>query len=251
MLTDVNAFLGSWPFLPVPDRSGRDLAAHLRKFGVNRAMVSHLGAVFLPEPMPANYALYATVRGVRSLLPVPILNPALGAWRHHLEECIRLGPVHAVRVMPAFHNYSPRHRGLADLVAELSQRNLPLIVQVRLEDERNRYFGLRVQGSSEKDMATLLAKFADTHVVCCGLYKGEIERLAKRYANFSAEVSFAEQLDTLRSLRKAMPSSRLLFGSNTPILSVPAQTAKVRFADLPQRERRQIGSLNAQRLFTR
>ena len=76
MLLDTNVFLGSWPFLPHPVRTGAELAIHLAAHGVTIGLVSPLGAVFLPEPMSANRALFAAVRGVRSLIPVPVINTA-------------------------------------------------------------------------------------------------------------------------------------------------------------------------------
>ena len=76
MLIDANVNLGPWPFTPVPDSTGPQLAAHLKANGIRRALVSHFGAVFLPDPMPANRRLFATVARTPALLPVPILNPA-------------------------------------------------------------------------------------------------------------------------------------------------------------------------------
>ena len=57
MLIDANVYLGSWPFAPLPPRTGPQLAAHLRALGIARSLVSPLGAVFQPDPMPANCAL--------------------------------------------------------------------------------------------------------------------------------------------------------------------------------------------------
>ncbi|RFC45028.1 MAG: hypothetical protein DUW69_001909, partial [Verrucomicrobia bacterium] len=76
MLIDTNVNLGPWPFTPVPDRTGPELAAHLATNGIRRALVSHFGAVFLPEPMPANRKLFAAVRRSPALIPVPVINPA-------------------------------------------------------------------------------------------------------------------------------------------------------------------------------
>jgi len=249
MLIDTNCFLGPWPFLPVPDRNGHELTAHLQRYGVNRALVSHLGAAFLPEPMSANRQLWQMTRGIRALEPVPIINPALASWRAQLEECERHQPLHAVRLMPAFHNYGPAHPRLQLCMAELARAEIKVVLQVRVEDERNRYFGLKVVGLAEADIDEFLRRFARQTVLCVGLYHGEIVRLAAQHANFLADISFAESLTTLDTLRKKLPARRLVFGSGCPILSVPAQTAKILLTGLSAREREQIAAGNVRRFL--
>ena len=251
MLIDTNAFLGSWPFLPHPVRTGRELADHLGANGVKLALVSPLGAAFLPEPMPANRALFAAVRGVRALVPIPVINPALAVWRDHLKECLDSMTNRAVRIMPTYHNYTPRDRRLPEFMAALKEHNVRLLVSVRLEDERNRYFGLTVKGTRVADLAAFLRRFPEHHVLCNGLYKGEIERLARECDNFSADLTFAEFLTTVESLRAALPVRRLMVGTGTPLLSTAAQIAKLRCARLPQRERSAIGSENVRRFLAR
>lgn len=248
-MIDVNAFLGPWPFLPAPARDGRALARHLAAEGITRALVSHLGAVFLQDPMPANHALWDTARGVRSLVPVPILNPSMAAWSDHLAECQAAGALHAVRILPNYHGYSLRDRRLLDFIARLEAEKIPLILQARLEDERNRYFGLTVKGVPARDIGVLLQRFPRTHVLCAGLYRGEIEKLAAQCPNFSAEFSFAEWITTVEALRATLTARRILVGSGTPLLSTRAQTAKLRHARLSAREREAIASGNARRFF--
>ncbi len=249
MLIDTNCFLGPWPFLPVPDRSGRELVAHLRRHGIDRALVSHLGAAFLPEPMPSNRLLWATTRGVKSLEPVPIINPVLASWDSQLAECRRRQPLCVVRLMPTFHNYGPAHPRLKACMAELAQAAITVILQSRVEDERNRYFGLKVVGMAEAAIGDFLRRFSSQTVLCTGLYNGEIERLAAQHDNFLADISFAESLTTLETLRRMLPARRLIFGTCCPILSAPAQGAKIRQNSLPAHERELIASGNIRRVL--
>lgn len=250
MLIDANASLGSWPFAPLPDRTAAALQAHLARAGIGRALVSHLGAVFLPDPMPANRKLFAAVRRAPALLPVPILNPALAAWREQLAECRAAAPIRAVKILPGYHGYSLRARALGDFMAALAAARLRLILGVRLEDERHAYFALRVRGVPAADLAAFLRRFPAHHVLCAGLSKPEIETLAARCDNFSADIAFAEWLDTLELLLKKIPARRLLLGTNTPLFSARAQADKVRRARLPAKTKSLIGAKNARRLFS-
>ena len=75
MLIDTNTQLGVWPFTFTPDRTAAELLKHLRASGISRALVSHLGAVFQPDPMPSNRTLFAAVKRTPALVPVPVVLP--------------------------------------------------------------------------------------------------------------------------------------------------------------------------------
>jgi predicted TIM-barrel fold metal-dependent hydrolase len=250
MLIDTNVSLGSWPFSPIPDRTGPELAAHLAANGIRRALVSHLGAVFLPDPTPANRALFARVRHTPSLLPVPILNPALANWREQLDACRAAADLRAVKILPNFHNYRLTSRRLDDFMAALAEAGLKLILNVRLEDERHKYFALRIKGVPVADIGAFLARFPAHHVLIAGLYKQELCPLLPGHANFSAEVTFCEAFRTLEALLEQVPARRLMLGTGTPLLSTRGQVDKLRRALIPARAAALIGSENARRYFS-
>jgi len=249
MLIDTNANLGPWPFSPLPDYTGPQLAAHLAASGIRRALVSHLGAVFLPDPMPANRRLFAAVRRTPALLPVPILNPALRTWPEQLAECRAAAPLRAVKLLPNYHNYTLKARALDEFMAALAAAKLKLILNVRLEDERHKYFALRMKGVPVADLGGFLRRFPSHHVLLTGLYKPDLEKLAPEHTNFSADIAFCEWMNTLELLLKKIPANRLMLGTCTPLLSTRAETDKLVRASLPARTRKLIGSGNARRFF--
>src|SRR6188508_99833 len=73
---DASTWIGQWPFSFADAHTPRSLAAHLARHGIARALVSPLDAVFAPAPQPANRAILVATRGVRGLVPVPVINPA-------------------------------------------------------------------------------------------------------------------------------------------------------------------------------
>ena len=249
MLIDTNVNLGPWPFTPVPEYTGPALTAHLASSGIRRALVSHLGAVFLPDPMPANRKLFAAVRRTPALLPVPILNPALPTWPEQLAECRAAAPIRAVKLLPNYHNYSLRAGHLTDFMAALAQARLRLILNVRLEDERHKYFALRLKGVPVPQLAHFLGRFPSHHVLFAGIYKGEVEKLAPDHTNFSAEISFCEVTNVLEIMLKKFPARRLMLGTCSPLLSTRGEADKVVRAHIPARAKALIGSGNARRFF--
>ena len=249
MLIDTNANLGPWPFSPLPDYTGPQLATHLAASGIRRALVSHLGAVFLPDPMPANRRLFAAVKRTPALLPVPILNPALRTWPEQLAECRAAAPIRAVKILPNYHNYTLKTRALDEFMAALAAAKLKLILNVRLEDERHKYFALRMKGVPMTAIGGFLRRFPDHHVLLTGIYKPELEKLAPDHTNFSADIAFCEWINTLELLLKKIPANRLMLGTCTPLLSTRAETDQLVRSRVPARTKKLIGSVNARRFF--
>lgn len=249
MLIDSNVNLGPWPFTPAPDRTGPELAAHLAASGIRRALVSHLGAVFQPEPMVINRKLFAAVQRTPALLPVPVINPVLANWREQLTECRATASIRAVKIFPNYHNYSLASRRLDPFLDALDEAGLPLVVNVRLEDERHRYFALKIKGVPVVQVAAFLQRHPRRHVLFTGLYKSEVEKLAPAHANFSADIAFCELTNTLELMLKKIPARRLLLGTCTPLLSTDGEVGKLTDAHIPATAKKLIGAENARRFF--
>ncbi|MFH1567710.1 MAG: hypothetical protein ABIL09_06875, partial [Gemmatimonadota bacterium] len=143
MLIDVNVSLGHWPFQKLRPQTAGELAAHLAAEGIDRALVSPVEAALHPDPHEYNEPLLEQVAGEPRLRPVPVINPALPGWRGRLAAYGDAG-VPAVKVHPNYHLYSLDHPEMGALGAALSERGLPLLLQMRLEDERNQYAALQI-----------------------------------------------------------------------------------------------------------
>lgn len=248
MLIDTNVHFGAWPFNLAPDRTASELARHLAASGVQRALVSPLGAVFQPDPMPANRALFAAVQGNRKLVPVPVVNLRLANWREQLEAC-RAAGAKAVKLLPNFHNYRLTSRVLGDFMPALASTGMRLVINIRFEDERHRYHALNVKGVPMADVAALLKQHPKHHVLLTGIYRPELKELAKSCPNFSADIAFCEWIDTIKDLLTAVPARRLMLGTCTPLLSTRGGVEKLRAARLPARTKELIGSANARKFF--
>lgn len=247
-MIDTNAYLGSWPFAFTPARTPAQFARHLASHGIQRALVSHLDAVFQPAPMPANRRLFAAVERAPELIPVPIINLRLANWREQLAECQAAG-VRAVKLTPNYHNYTLAAPAVADFAAALAQTKLKLVINLRLEDERSRYFGLNVVGLPVADLKAFLKQHPRLHPLITGIYRHELKELAKAAPNFSADISFCEWHQTLVDLLTVVPASRLLLGTCTPLLSTRGEVDKLRLARIPAKAKTLIGATNATRFF--
>ena len=248
-LFDANTWLGHWPFAFLPEPAPSAMVAALRREKIGRALVSPLGAVFAPEPGPANAGLLRDTARVRSLVPVPVINPTLANWHEELDRVAADPRVRAVRWLPAYHDFRLTSRWIATCVHELQQRGLRLVVTARLVDERHEYFALRIKGVPTADLGAFLERHPDQPVLVTGLYYPDLRTLAPKYANLLADFSFAEWDRTLERLLETVPARQLVFGSHTPFLVTAASAAKLATAQLSAGQRRAISAANLERFL--
>ena len=248
MLFDTHVHLGRWPFTLVPDRSPAQLVALLHAHGINRALVSPLDAILGPDPLPANRALFAAVRRTSALLPVPTVNPALAHWREQLDFAAA-GPLRALKLYPNYHNYRLDSHRFDAFFAEVQKRRLKLLISVRIEDDRHRYFALRIKDVPTKQLAAFLKRSPRLHPLLLGAGLPNVRELAKTVENFSTDTSFIEWIESLATLVKEFPARRILFGSHTPFFVTDASAAKLTTAKLSATQRAAIGHGSAERFF--
>jgi predicted TIM-barrel fold metal-dependent hydrolase len=248
-MIDTHVHLGPWPFTPIVEHTPATLVAQLAENGIEEACVSHLGAVFRPDPTPANAELIRLVRRTPTLHPVPIIHPFLANWREQLAAGQREPAVRAVKILPAHHNFRLTPKRLEDFMAALADAGLKLVLGVRLEDERHKYFALRIKGVPMAPIGRFLEHFSAHHILVSGAYLSELEKLAPGHANFSAEIAFCDWYKSVERLLRTFPAERLMLGTGTPLFSTRAGVDKLRRAEISKRLKTSIGQRNARQFF--
>jgi len=246
---DASTWIGRWPFSFAEAHTPHSLAAHLKKHGIGRALASTIDAVFAPAPQPANRALLAATRAFRTLIPVPVINPALASWRDDLAEVAHDRRVRAVRLLPNYHGYRLDLPAVDDLIAALRRHRLRLIVQMQLIDARHEYHALTIKPVPADDLAALLRRQRTLPLLASGLLRPDLMKLARRHANLLADLSFAEWHDTMEHLTARVPARQLAFASHTPFLITAAARAKLDSSTLPASQRTPISAGNLQRFL--
>ena len=237
---DANTWIGRWPFAFLDVHTARSLAGELRRHGIDRALVSPLDAVFAPEPGPANRDLLRTTRGIAMLVPVPVINPALANWRDELAGVAADPRVRAVRILPAYHNYRLSHRAVHELAVELVRRQLGLIVQVRMIDERHEFHALTIKPVAVGDVSAFVLRQPRANVLASGLLRSEMLSLLPTHPALLADLSLAEWFDTMRHLLAKVSAKQLVFASHTPFLITAAARAKLDTSGVSEAKRRAI-----------
>jgi uncharacterized protein len=244
---DASTWIGQWPFAFLEAHTPQSLRSLLAAHGIRRALVSPLDAVFAPEPGPANRNLLQKTRGVKALLPVPVINPALANWREELAACATDERVRAVKLLPAYHNYRLTHRGVGELVRELAARQLRLIVQVRLIDERHEYYAMTIKPVPVDDLDSLMKRHPELPVLASGLLRTEVMTLTPKHPQLLADLSLAEWHETVKHLLAKVSARQLVFASHTPFLITAAARAKVEVGGVAAAKLKEIATGNLEK----
>lgn len=250
MYIDVNVSTGLWPFQRFNLSSLDRLQKHLSEKEVASALVSHLGTVFHPDPRPFNEELFAESAGLTAIRPVPVVNPTFPGWEVEMEDYHREHAPPTFKLLPSHHLYA-LNSGQADPFAErLLEWKLPLLLHLRLEDERGQYRGLNLTGVPTAEIVALHRRFPDLSIVCLNAYLPEaIEIAGKTGEQVTFDIAFAEHGNTVDFLTALIAPERLLMGSHTPFLYTDAALLKVRHSTRDEAVKDKIAGANAQRIF--
>jgi len=248
MMIDVNVCFGHWPFQKFPYSTLRALDEGLKKEGISQSLVSSLDAVLYPDPDWGNESLLPGLSFYPNLMPVGVVNPLLSNWRETLERCIGW-EAKAIKIFPNYHSYPLSSSVVTALINELARRKMPLLVQMRLEDERNQYPLLKVSGVEIEEVIKLANHFPEVPVFALCPYFKEAIDLVKNSTNIYVDISFVEILNTVSALLKEIPATRVLFGSHTPFLYTRSAIMKIKATEIHRKDLEAITHRNIRRLM--
>jgi len=225
-MIDTSVFCGHWPFRYLPDAGPHGLKSRLLSQGITEAWVAPLDAVFYQDPMHANELLHAAIQDDEYFVPVGALDVSLPSWRHDARRCLEKLRCRAFKIFPNYHRFAasgPEAVALCELAREA---NVPVCIQMRMQDEREHHPLVKVPGVPWQDVLDLARKAPRTRLLVCAPYRNELKEL-QAAANIWAEFSFVEWELSLRTAIAAFRHERLVFGSHAPLYYVEAEEAKL------------------------
>jgi predicted TIM-barrel fold metal-dependent hydrolase len=244
-LIDINCWAGHWPFQRFGIQTADELSHHLRDRGIRLALVSHLGAVFYADTDAYNRDLFELCAGSETLLPVPIVNPAIRGWRRNLEAYEKTIDLRAVRLMPSFHNYELFSEPVFELIDFLSDRPVAPLIQLRMQDERNAWHAMDVAAPDVSTIVRLHRSYPEVPFIILSAYLPEARQIGRETDCIGVDISFTDWLFTLEELLSDVPAERVFFGSHTPLLYTGAITRKLLDAQISDAAKASIAFENA------
>jgi uncharacterized protein len=253
MRTDVNAFLGSYPYRRVPGTSPEGLLAAMDRSGIDEAWVSHLPGIFWRDPTAGNAWLLQTAQAHPRLRPVPAVHPELAGWEDVVRAAAKAGAP-AVRCDPTFYGIAPAGPSMRALVAACGRAGLPLVLAVRLEDGRQRHPHDHAAELPAAAVRTLVRADAAARLIVTHADRPFIEEV-----HFGSTPDEAARIwwdicwiwgppeDHLETLLRTVGPSRFVFGTGQPLRIPENALAKLDLLDLAPAERTAIEGGNARR----
>ncbi len=249
MYIDVNVSIGSWPFQVFANETLSELTASLSSEGIHSSLVSHIGAILHPDPNVYNQKLLEEAKGLSEVIPVMVVNPVLPGWEDALKQYAQFVPLKAVKIYPNYHNYSLKAGAVNRLVRFLRDRKIRLLIQMRVDDERNQYARMKVPGVPIDQVIELHRRFPEFPFACLNVYRKEARRLGSETDQVLIDLAFTERLNTVSFLLDEIPVERILFGSHSPFFYTRSAVLKLSSAQIPDRIRSLIAEENARRFF--
>lgn len=137
MRIDVHAYIGHWPFRPLPGNTAGALVRRMDELGIDQAWVGHIHGIFYKNAQNANEELLRAIEPFRDrLVPWAVLNPTYADWEHDIEVCVRDLDMRGIRLYPQYHGYRPGDNACMAIVNKARALGLPVAFTQRLVDER-------------------------------------------------------------------------------------------------------------------
>jgi predicted TIM-barrel fold metal-dependent hydrolase len=251
MRTDVNAFLGSYPYRRVPGTSPEALLEAMDRTGIDEAWVSHLPGIFWRDPAAGNGWLLETTRTHARLRPVLAVHPELAGWESVLRAAAEVGAP-AVRCDPTYYGIGSAGPFLRALAGACARAGVALMLAVRLEDGRQRHPNDHAAELPAAAVRALVRSDAGVRLVVTHADRPFIEEV-----HFGATPEEARRIwwdiswiwgppeDHLETLLHTIGAARFLFGTGQPLRIPENAVAKLDLLDLDAADREAIESGNA------
>jgi uncharacterized protein len=255
MRTDVNAFLGSYPFRRVPGTAPEALLAAMERTGVGEAWVSHLPGIFWRDPTAGNPWLIEITRQHQELRPVLAVQPELADWEDVLRAAADAGAP-AVRADPTYYGIAAAGPSMRALAAACGRAGIALLLAVRLEDGRQRHPNDHAAELPAAAVRALLRTDAGVRLIVTHADRPFIEEVhfgstPDEAARIWWDISWiwGPPEDHLETLLGTIGPARFLFGTGQPLRLPENAVAKLDLLDLSPADRQAIEARNAAALL--
>ena len=258
MTIDFLGSLGHFAFRHVPYSDADGLIELMDREGIDRVVVSGLECVMYRNVQKGNELLAERISGHRErLIPAAVINPAYAEAAEDAALCIDTMGMKAIRLYPNYHGYVLTDPCVRDVAAVAQERDVPLCIAFRAEDERQRHWLLADLPAVEPaDVLGLARAFPDVHFVLERGTFGQIRRMAAdapETTNWLVETSArflaGPPNPGLKEIVETLGSERVLFGTDIPLQYPRVAFIRLDSLGLEEGDREKIMGGNAARIL--
>ena len=240
---DFNGCAGNWPFFRVRNNTVEKLAALHSRCGIEGGFVSALEAIFYQDPYEAELQLASQLKD-SGYMHAMTVNPTLPGWKDDLKRAVKDLDIKAVRIIPGFQGYTLQDSRLEELCGCLLAYGLPLIITLRMKDERTMYM-LQPRSIPMEELTEFLKTNKALPTLVTHIRATESEMLSPLFLerdNLFVDISgFKDGLFALdRIVLETAVSGHLVYGSGAPLMEMQATTMQIDTAMIPEAEKTAI-----------
>jgi predicted TIM-barrel fold metal-dependent hydrolase len=252
MVVDVNAFIGKWPYWPVPASTPAAAVSRFSQWGIDRACICSTRSLFVHWEDGNREVETAVRQHPKSLLPFA----CLGTFEtsHHAADsrhdlaAYRARGFRGIRLYPQHHSYHLLFESFVDEICEQAQAlNLPVVLPLRA------IMNWGVPSLDLHDMLSVVERHPRVPWILSGInYLHEIRSallLLRRYSSVHLETSCVMGYEAIQKAVKECGHEQILFGSAAPLQHGRADLEKVLHARIGDAAREAILAGNANRLL--
>ncbi len=250
MIIDCHAYIGKWPYWPVPQATGGDVAALAANCGIDLALITSTRSLFVSWTDGNHEAATAARESGGRLLALTVAGPPELSHSLRVHEFIfdSANAPRAIRLFPQYHTYHLLYEAFVDqLCEEAAARLIPVQLPLRV---------LMNWGMPMLDLgwiADIVERHPKVPWILTGLnYFHELRvglSLMRRFPSVHIETSCIQGFEAIRKIVEEAGGERLLFGTGLPLQNPAAGMAKITHARISDAQREAIFGGNACRVF--
>ena len=253
-MIDVNVSLFRWPFRRLAGDDTAALVTALRKRKVVQAWAGSLEGVFHKDLTSANARLAEECRrfGAGMLQPFGSVNPNLPDWQEDLRRCHEEHKMPGIRLNPDYHGYDLKHPSFSELLRLATARRLMIQLAVCMEDDRTQHPLMRVPPVDLSPLADVLEHEPDARLIVLNanpLHMLEQSQKLLSAGHVSFDIAMVEGVTGVARLANKVSTSRVLFGSHSPLFYFESALLKIREAGFSDADKQAVFEGNARRLL--
>lgn len=248
---DVNVMGGHWPFRKLYKEGTLGMQEYYHAEDVEWGIMSSFDGVFYQDAFEGDEDLFEQIAELGSTKMVMTVNPKVPDWQKDLEyECEHF-QICAVKVFPQYHNYGLEDADFNELLMKLEEKQLPLMLVMRLEDVRNSY--LWPVGSLGTDSIRVLVKRVSIPVILLHATSGEAKQLSDlldgKHHFFIDTCGLRWDTFPIEELLKKVSEDAILYGTSYPMLSEKSSAYIIEKAHISDEIKEKLFYSNAKKLF--
>jgi hypothetical protein len=249
--------IGAYAFRPWPADDVEGTIELMDSHDIERAVAGATAAITYVSPHPANETLMADIQandpGGR-LVPYACLSPVYPGVEGDLEAATEMG-FEGLKLYPNYHCYHPGDPPCVRLIRRAAEMNWPVIVTVRVEDERHHHPLMKVGAVDVEGVIHLARQVPETTIILSGANSRETPRFLEATADIPdtyVELSYIKSpLTAAKELVDEHGADRLLLGTHMPFVYPTCGILKITDADIAEDAKAQILSENAAAILDR